>query len=110
MKELILIKQLHQKKCDICHYWYFVDENFNYEPNLCKGCHYLMQKAMNFNNVTIISIKGNDYRIPFWYISKDDAINIMKNSNLNEKTESLQFFFIIYKRQVKQLIIKETEK
>ena len=33
-----------------------------------------MQKAMNFN-VAIASIKGNDYRIHFWYMSKDDAIN-----------------------------------
>ena len=36
---------------------------------------------MNFNDDAIASIKGNDYRIPFWYISKYDAINIMKNSN-----------------------------
>ena len=69
-----------------------------------------MQKAMNFNDVAIVSIKRNVYRIHFWYMSKDDAINIMKNSNLNEKTASLIFFFIIYKRRVKQLIIKETEK
>ena len=20
------------KQCDICHYWYFLDQNFNYEP------------------------------------------------------------------------------
>ena len=45
-----------------------------------------MQKAMNFNDVTIVSIKGNDYRIHFRYMSKNDAINIMNNSNLNEET------------------------
>ena len=44
---------------------------------------------MNFNDAAIVSIKGNDYRIHFWYMSKDDAINVMKNSNLNEKTGSL---------------------
>ena len=77
------------KECDICHYWYFSDKNFNYEPYLCIGCHDLMQKAMNFSDVAIVSIKGNDYRIQFWYMSKDDAINIMNNSNLNEKTGSL---------------------
>ena len=41
---------------------------------------------MNFNDVAIASIKENDYRIHFWYMSKDDAINIIQNSNLNEKT------------------------
>ena len=45
-----------------------------------------MQEAMNFNDVAIVSVKGNDYRIHFWYISKDDAISIMNNSDLNEKT------------------------
>ena len=44
---------------------------------------------MNFNDVAIVSIKGNDYRIHIWYMSKNDEINIMNNSNLNEKTGSL---------------------
>ena len=82
------------KECDICHYWYFLDKGFKYEPYLCNGSHDLMQEAMNFNNVAIASVKGNDYRIHFWYMSKDGAINIMKNSNLNEKAGSLSFFLI----------------
>ena len=44
-----------------------------------------MQKAMNSNDVIIVSVKGSDYKIHFWYMSKDDTINIMKNSDLNEK-------------------------
>ena len=52
-----------------------------------------MQKAIDFNDVTIVSIKGIDYRIHPWYMSKDDAISIMNNSNLNEKTVSIEFFF-----------------
>ena len=74
------------KECDICRYWCFFDKKFNHEPYLCNGCHDLMQKAMNFNDVAIVSVNGNDYRIHFWYISKDEAINIMHNSSLNEKT------------------------
>ena len=76
---------MHQK-CDICHYWYFLDKNFNYELYFCNGCQDLMQKAMNFNDVAIVSVKGNDYRIHFWFIRKDDAISIMNNSSLNQKT------------------------
>ena len=37
-----------------------------------------MQKAMSFNDDAIVSIKGSDYRICFWYMSKNDPINIMK--------------------------------
>ena len=42
------------KECEICHYWYFKDIGFKYEPYLCNGCHNLMQKAMSFNNVDVI--------------------------------------------------------
>ena len=48
-----------------------------------------MQKAINFNDVVIVYVKGNAYRIYFWYMSKDDAISIMNNSNLNDKTSIL---------------------
>ena len=73
------------KECDICHYWYFKDIDFKCEPYLCNRCHDLMQKGMGFNNIAIVYIKGNAYRIYFWYMSKDDAINIMTGSNLIDK-------------------------
>ena len=53
------------EECDICHYWYFLDKNFKYEPYLCNDCCDLMQKATNF--------KVSDYRIHFWYMRKNDA-------------------------------------
>ena len=73
------------KQCDICHYWYFKDIGFKYEPYFCNGCHDLMQKAMSFNNIDIEYVKGSAYRIHFWYMSKDDAINIMNGFNLVAK-------------------------
>ena len=65
------------KERGICHYWYLLNKGFKYEPYLCNGCHDLMQKAMTFNDVAIVSIKGNEYRIHFWYMSKNDALHIM---------------------------------
>ena len=44
-----------------------------------------MQKAMSFKNIAIVLVNGNTYRIHFWYMSKDDAINIMNGSNLVDK-------------------------
>ena len=43
-----------------------------------------MQKAIGFNDATIVSIKGSDYRIHLWYMSKDDEINIIKKSDLKK--------------------------
>ena len=54
-----------------------------------------MQKALNSNDVAIVCVKGSDYRIDFWHMSKNNAINITKNSKLNEKSGSLYFFYYI---------------
>ena len=73
------------KDCDICYCWYFKDIGFKYKRYFCDGCHDLMQKAMTFDNTAIVYVKGNAYRINFWYMSKDDAINIMNGSILLDK-------------------------
>ena len=80
------------KECDICHYWYFKDIGFKYEPYLCNGCHDLMQKVISFTYVAVVYVKGSAYRIHFWYMSKNDAISIMNNSNLDDKKGVLKFF------------------
>ena len=88
-KGIDLNKTTVSKECDICHYCYFKDTGFKCEPYLCNGCHNLMQKAMSFNDVAIIYVKGSAYTIHFWYMSKDDAINIMNNSNWIDKKSIL---------------------
>ena len=82
-------KKNTSREYDICHYWCFLDKGFKYEPYLCNGCHDLMQKTASFNDVAIDSVKGSYHRTHFWYMSKNDAVNIMKNSNLNEKSRDL---------------------
>ena len=42
-------------------------------------------KRISINNLSIVYSKGNAYRIHFWNMSKDDAINIMHNFNLIDK-------------------------
>ena len=42
----------------------------------------LCKKAMSFNNIAIVYIKVSAYRIHFWYMRKDDAINIINGSDL----------------------------
>ena len=73
------------KECDICYYWYFKDIGYKYELYLSNGCHDLMQKAMSFNNIAIVYVKGDAHRIHIWYMSKNDAINITNGSVLLDK-------------------------
>ena len=84
-EEIDINKTNLSKECDICYYWYFKNIGFKHEPYLCNICHDLMQKAMSFDSVAIVYIKESAYRIHFWYMSKDDAINIMNGSNLVDK-------------------------
>ena len=81
-EEIDVYRTNKSKECKICHYWYFKDIDFKYEPYFCNGCHGLLQKAVSFNNIVIVYVKGNAYRIHFWYMSKDYPINIMNNSSL----------------------------
>ena len=42
-------------------------------------------KTINLNDVAIVFVKRNDYRIQFSCMSKDEFIDILKNFHLNEK-------------------------
>ena len=55
-------------------------DKFRFLPKVCDGCHDLMQNIMNFNDAVIPSVKGNDDIVNFWDISKDEAKNLMENS------------------------------
>ena len=73
------------KECSICHYWYFLDKYFNHEPYLCNDCNDMMMKAVSFKDVAIVTAKGKSYRINFSVMSKNNAINLLNNSVLNNK-------------------------
>ena len=64
-EEIDIKKTNASKECKIYHYWYFKDIGFKYEPHLCHGCHGLMQRALSFNNIAIVYVKENAYRIHF---------------------------------------------
>ena len=42
-------------------------------------------KAVSFKDVAIVTVKGNSYRINFSVMSRNDAINLLNNSVLNNK-------------------------
>ena len=40
------------KGCDICHYWYFLNYSFKFQPNVCNRCHDLLM-SMNLSGIAI---------------------------------------------------------
>ena len=75
----------NSKECSLCHFWYFIDKNFNYGPYFCNGCHDMSMKVVSLKNLAIISVKVNTYRVHFAFMSKNDATKLLNNSDLNNK-------------------------
>ena len=48
----------------------FFDKKLNYEPYLCNDCHDMIMKAVSFNDVAVVSVKENAYRIHFCFKNK----------------------------------------
>ena len=89
LKGLILKKTSASKECDICHYWYFLNYTFTFQPNVCNRCHDLLMMSIKFRDIAILHIKGSDYCCIICLISKNEAINLMQNVDLTEESETL---------------------
>ena len=77
------------KECDICHYWFFLNYSFKFQPNVCNRCHDLLMMSVNLSDIAILSIKGSDCRCIISLISKNEAINLLQNADLTEKSGTL---------------------
>ena len=77
------------KECDIYHYWYFLNDGFKSQPNVCYRCHDLLMMSTNLSNIAISNIKGSDYHFVINLISKKEAIKLLQNGDLTKKTEAL---------------------
>ena len=52
------------KECNICHFYFFKDRDFLYQPRVCNGCHDASLRAVSLTDFKIISVKGYDsYRV-----------------------------------------------
>ena len=77
------------KECDICHYWYFLDKGNKFQPNVFNRCHDLLMMSMNLSDIANLSIESADYRCIISGITKNEAINLMQNADLTEKSGTL---------------------
>ena len=75
------------KECDVCHYWYFLNFSFKFQPNVYNKCHDLLMMFVNLSDIAILNIKSSDYRCIITLIRKNEAINLMQNADLTEKAE-----------------------
>ena len=55
LKELILIKEVHQD-CNISCCCYFLNKRFKFQPYVSNRCHDLLMMSMNFSNIAILKM------------------------------------------------------
>ena len=72
------------KYCDICHYWYFLNKGFEFQQNVCNRCHDLLM-SMNFRDIAILNIRSSDYGCIISGVRKNEAIDIMQDTNFTEE-------------------------
>ena len=75
----------NSRERSFCHYYYFLNINFNYQKYLCDGSHDMSMKAISMQSMAIIYHGKNVYRVNFVFMSKNDAFNLIKNSNIIDK-------------------------
>ena len=86
-EEIYVNKTSASEECDICHYWYFLIYSIVFQPNICNRCHDLLTMSINLSNMAILNIEGSDYRCLLNLISKNQAINVIRNADLAKKAE-----------------------
>ena len=83
------------QECDICHYWYFLNYSLKFQPNVCNRCHDLLMMSVNLSEIAILKIKSSDYRCIISLISKNEAIKLLQNADLTEKSGTFKKLKII---------------
>ena len=73
------------KECIICHYWYFRDVGFKFELHAGKKCHDILMTAYELKSIAKLNVKNVSFRCILWGISKDEAVNRLNNSVLDDK-------------------------
>ena len=69
----------------ICHYWYFKDIGFKYQPYDFNGCRDFSMIVQKLDDFVILRVKDVDYRSCVVSMSKKDGVSLLNNSVLDNK-------------------------
>ena len=72
------------KECNICHFYFFTDRNFLYQPHVCNGCHYASLSTISLTDFKTISVKDNTYRVVS-NLPYNEIYHLIESSSLNNK-------------------------
>ena len=85
------------KECMLCHNWYFKDVGFKLEPYVCNKCQDVLMTVYELKNMTILNVKGVDFRCILSGISRDEAVNrLNKSSIVTEVIRTVYYYYHYY--------------
>ena len=61
------------------------DYGFKFQDSVCNGSHDLTMLCLDISNIAIIAVKAVDYCSIIHDISRSEAINLLKNSGLDDR-------------------------
>ena len=77
-------KSNSSKEYMICHYWFF-NHGFKFQDSLFNSCHDLTMLSVDISDIAITTVKDVDYCCIIHNISISEAINLLKNSLLDDR-------------------------
>ena len=78
-------KSNKSKETMLCHYWYFKDIGFKFQPYACNRCHDLSMMIYDLDDFMVLNIRGVNYKCFVCNMSKNTAIKLLNNSQLGDK-------------------------
>ena len=69
----------------LCSHWYFKDVGFKFEAHVCNKCHDVLMTAYELKNIAILNAEGVDFRCILCAIGRDEAVDRLNNSVLEDK-------------------------
>ena len=63
----------------------FKDVGFKFEPHVYNKCHDALVTIYELKNITILNVKGADFRCTLCGISRDEAVNRLNSFVLDDK-------------------------
>ena len=79
-----LAKAKVSKEWMICQFWFF-NHGLKFQDYVCNGCHDFTMLSVNIREIAIIPVKNVDYCNIIQSISKPEAINLLKNSFIENR-------------------------
>ena len=79
------------KEYDICQYWYFLKKGLKFQPYVRNRCHDLLIMPMDLSDIAILKITNAYYCCIVTGISKSEAIKLLQNVGLPEKSGNYKY-------------------